>query len=646
MLATAGMPSTRCLAAAFTAFVTEGPLTGPAGGGFLLVHEPGGATTVLDCFFGVPRDTARRDGRARDRLRRRGHADLPRRRGLGRGSRACSPGSRRRIGASRRVTGPICSSPPSRSRARGSCATSRARSCTGSSTGSSCATKAAGASTATRRACARPSSCATLERIRDVGRRVVAELLPELADDLRAYRVVERSRSSSPVLGCEVLLDAASQGGAVVRRILELLAAASDPRLEDEARAVAVAYGPLGPGRSREPRTSRSSTRRAWRPAVVDARLGLRRLPRRLAAEQHARRARRDRPRRARRPGERLREHDDADARARARRPRLVLGSAGSVRLAGAIAQVTWRILRGDAGRGRDPRPAAPRRRHDRPSRGRLARRRASRRCRRWDVIRWDGLNLFFGGVQAVEQRADGASRRPRATRAAAARDRRRMTAVRPCDADDAARARRLAENVGREDGRWILGTGRGAPSATSAAICGRSSATRRRRVRRRGRGAIVGRLSLSRDPHPASRHVADLGLMVAESHRRRGVGTALLERGGHVGPRVGRAQARAPRLPLERAGARPLRVVRLRARGVPQAPLRARRRGGRRHPDGVLRRRPSVLGGGRALRRRRAPRARDTPFGHAPRRRTGREEEEGVEGPQHRRRSYGSPRT
>ena len=42
------------LAAAFTAFVTEGPLTGPAGGGFLLVHEPGGETTLLDCFFAVP----------------------------------------------------------------------------------------------------------------------------------------------------------------------------------------------------------------------------------------------------------------------------------------------------------------------------------------------------------------------------------------------------------------------------------------------------------------------------------------------------------------------------------------------------------------------------------------------------------------
>jgi RimJ/RimL family protein N-acetyltransferase len=41
--------------------------------------------------------------------------------------------------------------------------------------------------------------------------------------------------------------------------------------------------------------------------------------------------------------------------------------------------------------------------------------------------------------------------------------------------------------------------------------------------------GRIVGRLSIARDQHPASRHVADLGLMVAASHRRRGIGSALL---------------------------------------------------------------------------------------------------------------------
>jgi ribosomal-protein-alanine N-acetyltransferase len=39
-----------------------------------------------------------------------------------------------------------------------------------------------------------------------------------------------------------------------------------------------------------------------------------------------------------------------------------------------------------------------------------------------------------------------------------------------------------------------------------------------------------VGRLSLARDPHPSSRHVADVGLMVARPHRRQGIGRALLE--------------------------------------------------------------------------------------------------------------------
>jgi putative acetyltransferase len=39
----------------------------------------------------------------------------------------------------------------------------------------------------------------------------------------------------------------------------------------------------------------------------------------------------------------------------------------------------------------------------------------------------------------------------------------------------------------------------------------------------------VVGRLSVARDQHPASVHVADLGLMVAADRRRRGIGRALL---------------------------------------------------------------------------------------------------------------------
>ena len=42
--------------------------------------------------------------------------------------------------------------------------------------------------------------------------------------------------------------------------------------------------------------------------------------------------------------------------------------------------------------------------------------------------------------------------------------------------------------------------------------------------------GKLVARLSLARDTHPASSHVADLGLMVAKPNRGQGIGTALLD--------------------------------------------------------------------------------------------------------------------
>jgi RimJ/RimL family protein N-acetyltransferase len=102
---------------------------------------------------------------------------------------------------------------------------------------------------------------------------------------------------------------------------------------------------------------------------------------------------------------------------------------------------------------------------------------------------------------------------------------------VRRADPGDAAALVDLAEEVGGEDGRWILTTSGW-----------RSVAEERRYLKAVQRhpdaavfvvdddGRIVGRLSLSRDPHPSSHHVADLGLMVAADHRRRGIGTALLD--------------------------------------------------------------------------------------------------------------------
>jgi gamma-glutamyltranspeptidase/glutathione hydrolase len=46
-----------CVAAAFTSWVTESMLTGPGGGGFFLVHA-GGETVVFDAFVAVPRVVA------------------------------------------------------------------------------------------------------------------------------------------------------------------------------------------------------------------------------------------------------------------------------------------------------------------------------------------------------------------------------------------------------------------------------------------------------------------------------------------------------------------------------------------------------------------------------------------------------------
>jgi RimJ/RimL family protein N-acetyltransferase len=101
---------------------------------------------------------------------------------------------------------------------------------------------------------------------------------------------------------------------------------------------------------------------------------------------------------------------------------------------------------------------------------------------------------------------------------------------VRPAEPGDAARLVELARDVGGEEEGWLITGGEW-----------RTPGEERRYLRSIRRhphaavfvaeaaGTIIGRLSIARDAHPASDHVADVGVMVDRGHRRVGAGTALM---------------------------------------------------------------------------------------------------------------------
>lgn len=397
------------LAALFTAFVTEGPLTGPAGGGFLLVHAPDGETTLLDCFFSVPSERLGAIEEVVVDFEDAGTQLFH----VGPGSVAV-PGlvAGLEVVHRRFATRPWADLvAPAIELAREGFARDEPRAFLHRILLPILLHDEGG-----RRVYGDPERVVTedleetLERIRDEGAAAVAELLPEYAADLAAYEVRELEPLAARVCGHDVLtMPPPSRGGGVVLRILERLESSADASSGDRANALRQGYESSPAGRLTGT-THASVMDESGLAAAASSTLGSGSGVFRGGAQlnnmlgegdvigpgPHV-------------PGDRLASMLAPTLVLEDGEPRLVLGSAGSVRLAGAIAQVAWDVVgrRMSLGQAID----APRMHVDGatvhleggwPDAG------AEELEADWDVVRWSGRNLFFGGVQAVSRSRDG----------------------------------------------------------------------------------------------------------------------------------------------------------------------------------------------------------------------------------------------
>lgn len=390
-----------CIAAAFAASVTEGPLTGPAGGGFLLTLVDG-APLVLDCFFAVPaRPLAEMEeividfGDASTQVFHVGEASVA--------VPGLLPGleeAHRRFG---RTPWPELVEPALElARAGVEVGEPQAflhRILAGILQRDEGGRRIYGDGTRLRL----EDYVGTLESVRDGGALAAAQLLPELAADLAAYEVAEREPVRTTFLGREVLATPPpSRGGTVVTHALERLEQATS--LADRARALQHGYASAPPARMAGT-THISVVDGAGDAAALSSTLGsgsgvfrggtqlnnmLGELDVIGGAELRA--------------GDRLASMMTPTLVLEDGRPRLALGSAGSVRLAGAIAQVADRVLRGLT---LQEAIAAPRIHVD----GELLHLEGGTEdepLENWEIVRWADRNLFFGGVSGVELRPDG----------------------------------------------------------------------------------------------------------------------------------------------------------------------------------------------------------------------------------------------
>jgi gamma-glutamyltranspeptidase/glutathione hydrolase len=254
-----------------------------------------------------------------------------------------------------------------------------------------------------------------LERLRDTGAAAVAELIPELAVDVASYRVIERQPLEATACGMRVVTASPpSLGGAVV--------AAGLAELEDRpdsgdslavalVRALRVGYGGSARLAPLTGTTHVSVIDGDGNAAALSSTLGSGsgvfsdgfQLNNMLGELDVIGTVARD-------AGERLPSMMAPTLVLDGERPRLVVGSAGSVRLSGAILQTIHHVVAG--GLPVDEAIDHPRL-HVEDGIVQIEGGWADATPKQLqqageDVNPWAGRNLYFGGVSAVEQLADG----------------------------------------------------------------------------------------------------------------------------------------------------------------------------------------------------------------------------------------------
>lgn len=418
VLAAGGNAIDACVASALVASVVEGPLTGATAGGFLLYLEAGSRPVVYDGFFAAPSQPL---GEMEETIIDFADASTQSFH-VGIGSVAV-PGLLRTLELAQGIHGRL-SWPelvePALELARTGTSVSEAQEFLHEILAAILLREEAGRRIYGAKGRLDTTDLVpTLELIRDRGAAALAAILPEFADDLERYEVTTRDPLQVRFADADVLAcPSPSRGGEVVTGGLAHLEAGGLGGLPGSgeaavrlAEALAAGYGEL-PAATRPTGTTHIS--------VVDGELNAAALSSTLGSGSGVFRGGSQLNnmlgefdvigREPLAPGSRLPSMMTPTIVLQKGRPRLVLGSAGSVRLAGAIMQVVVGVV----GHGLTVEEAIERPRlHPEQARlhleggfGETAA--AALEADGWELVRWGGRNLYFGGVAAVELLSGG----------------------------------------------------------------------------------------------------------------------------------------------------------------------------------------------------------------------------------------------